>query len=231
MSTKKGSGSRTRPQKHQNRWAFKNDLHDTTVKIKIINSIKIAEVCERCKEIIEWKRKYGKYKPLTQPKTCNKCGQKAIKQAYHVLCTPCAVQHKQCAKCLVSADEANILPPNKTKEEEDKEQVELNKLLKTLPERKRRTFLRYLKKKNEPKTENTENEDDLEGKSNQKKTTKVQESELDDVIRKKFDELKLINKKMDEELGFLHDLDESDLEGDSFGSCSDYSDEDDDDEA
>lgn len=80
MSTKKGNVGRTHPQKHQNRTAFKNDLHDTSNKIKIINSIKIAEVCERCKEIIDWKRKYRKYKPLTQPKTCNKCGQRAVKQ-------------------------------------------------------------------------------------------------------------------------------------------------------
>lgn len=124
---------------------------------------------------------------------------------------------------MVSADEASILPPNKTKEEEDKEQVELDKLLKTLPERKRRTFLRYLRKKNEPEKKNAEDEDGHE--TGTKKTEKVQSCNLDSVIRKKFEELKLINRKMDEELGFLHDLDDSDLEGDSYESCSDDSDD------
>ncbi|XP_063708121.1 uncharacterized protein C9orf85 homolog [Culicoides brevitarsis] len=215
MSTKKGNVQRTRAQKHQNRTPFKNDLHDTSNKIKIINAIKIAEVCERCKEIIDWKRKYRKYKPLSQPKTCNKCGQRTIKQAYHVLCTPCAVENRQCAKCLVSADEAHILPPNKTREEEEKEQAELDKLLKNLPERKRRTFLRYLRKKNEPSKEAVD-EDGIDIS-----TKKVEKHELDAEIRKKFDELKLLNQKMDEELGFLHDLDDSELEGDSYDEDED----------
>lgn len=140
-------------------------------------------------------------------------------QAYHVLCTPCAVENRQCAKCLVSADEANILPPNKTKEEEEKEQAELDKLLKNLPERKRRTFLRYLRNKDKGEPKEGVDEDGIDIST--KKNDKVQSSNLDDEIRKKFDELKLLNKKMDEELGFLHDLDESDLEGDSYESCSD----------
>lgn len=80
MSTKRGNAVRTRAQKHQNRTSFKNDLHDTSHTIKMINNIKIAEVCERCKKIIDWKRQYRKYKPLTQPKSCNLCHQKTVKQ-------------------------------------------------------------------------------------------------------------------------------------------------------
>lgn len=73
MSSKKGDSGRTRPQKHQNSFAFKNDLHDKhTPKIKLLNSINVCEVCEQCKLVIEWKIKYKKYKPLTKPRQCNK---------------------------------------------------------------------------------------------------------------------------------------------------------------
>lgn len=130
-----------------------------------------------------------------------------------MICTPCAVKSRQCAKCLVSADKAEILPPNKTEEEERKERVELEQLLKTLPERRRRTFLRYLKLKDKKETEG--DEDDEEGE----KEKKVPRADLDEVIRKKFEELKLIHKDMKEELGFLHDLeadDEEDGDDDSW---------------
>lgn len=73
MSSAKGAGpTRKRPQKHKNSFAFKNDLHDKTPQIKKINSLNICEVCERCKAQIEWRIKYKKYKPLSQPKTCVK---------------------------------------------------------------------------------------------------------------------------------------------------------------
>lgn len=70
MSTQ--SCARTRAQKHQNSVAFKNTLHDTNHRTKAIVNTKIDHVCARCKEVIQWKIKYKKYKPLTQPKTCNK---------------------------------------------------------------------------------------------------------------------------------------------------------------
>lgn len=71
MSSRKGSGlTRTRAQKHKNSFAFKNDLHDKTPQQKLINSLNICEVCERCKAQIEWRIKYKKYKPLSQARTC-----------------------------------------------------------------------------------------------------------------------------------------------------------------
>lgn len=72
MSSQKGNISRQRPQKHQNRVAFKNTLHDTSLRTKQINNLQVSNVCVRCKEVIEWKIKYKKYKPLTQMKTCVK---------------------------------------------------------------------------------------------------------------------------------------------------------------
>lgn len=67
MSSRKGDNKK-RGQKYQNRIAFKNNLHDTSKTTKVINSIVVQGVCKRCREIIEWRKKYSKYKPLTAPK-------------------------------------------------------------------------------------------------------------------------------------------------------------------
>lgn len=99
MSTSKGSNVRKRPQKHQNRTAFKNDLHDTSHKTKFLNSLEVTGVCKRCKDIIEWKIKYKKYKTLTAPRKCVTCEQKTVKYAYHLMCTQCANDKQICAKC------------------------------------------------------------------------------------------------------------------------------------
>ena len=69
MSSQKGNVKKQGPPKYQNVTAFKNTLHDTSAKTKMIANLDIAGVCSRCSDIIEWKIKYKKYKPLTQPKT------------------------------------------------------------------------------------------------------------------------------------------------------------------
>lgn len=79
-------------------------------------------LCARCHDIIEWKKKYRKYKPLTTHKrwyvslcvlcflwqqfVCltsdhrsTMCQQKAVKRAYHTVCDACARKAKVCAKC------------------------------------------------------------------------------------------------------------------------------------
>lgn len=139
MSTQKGNTSRTRSQKYKNKSSFKNNMHDTSHRTKMINNIQVKDVCERCKEIIDWKIKYKKYKPLTQPKTCICCHQKTITQAYHNMCTKCSNELKQCAKCCESKEIVQMPPGEK---EQLKLDVELKQLLQTLPERKRRTFIR-----------------------------------------------------------------------------------------
>ncbi|XP_031834095.1 uncharacterized protein C9orf85 homolog [Nomia melanderi] len=141
MSTQKGNSNRSRPQKYKNQTAFKNDLHDKSLKTKIINNIEIANVCERCKQIIEWKIKYKKYKPLRTPAKCIKCDQKSVKHSYHNICTPCAKQNKVCSKC---GSGSNIFEEKPSREESIKLDAELQNLLKELPERKRRTFIRYM---------------------------------------------------------------------------------------
>ncbi|XP_076644166.1 uncharacterized protein LOC143354185 [Halictus rubicundus] len=156
MSTQKGNSNRSRPQKYKNQTVFKNDLHDKSHKIKMINSIEVANVCQRCKEIIEWKIKYKKYKPLKTPSKCIKCGDKSVKQAYHNICSSCAKETKVCSKC---GAESEIIEGKPSKQESMKLDAELQNLLKELPERKRRTFIRYMNqnaanKKNNSRTNN-----------------------------------------------------------------------------
>lgn len=102
MSTNKGNIKRIRPQKYQNRTSFKNDLHDKSAKCKQLNSLNVSGVCRRCKDIIDWKIKYKKYKPLKSPGVCVKCHQKNIVLAYRVICKGCSETETEtlCTKCM-----------------------------------------------------------------------------------------------------------------------------------
>lgn len=61
-------------------------------------------------------------------------------------CKDCARAERCCAKCLKSAEEVDIEPAEPTPREEQKIKVEMDRLIKSLPERKRRTFLRFMKR-------------------------------------------------------------------------------------
>ncbi|XP_043572429.1 uncharacterized protein C9orf85 homolog isoform X4 [Chiloscyllium plagiosum] len=66
MSSQKGNVTRKRAQKHQNVVGFKNDKYDKSEKMKQLNAMVHTGVCKHCKEVLEWKIKYNKYKPLGQ---------------------------------------------------------------------------------------------------------------------------------------------------------------------
>ncbi|XP_034476296.1 uncharacterized protein C9orf85 homolog [Drosophila innubila] len=170
MSTQRGNASRTRAQKHKNRHVFKNDLHDKTPQQIRLNKMHVSTVCQRCKEVIEWKIKYKKYKPLTQAKTCARCQQRTVRKAYHVICRDCAVKDHVCAKCLKSADEVAIEAPEPTPQEEQQLQVEMDRLIKSFSERKRRAFLRFMEKGRKQETEEPLDEEAQEA---QEKATRV----------------------------------------------------------
>lgn len=141
MSSQKGNVRKSGPQKYQNRQAFKNNLHDTTPRVKLMNNVMLGGVCKKCKDIIDWKIKYKKYKPLTVPKKCTKCLQKRIKQAYYTICIQCAKERKICAKCGEKSEiveEAEL----QSSAEQMSNEAQFEAELKMLPERKRRTFFR-----------------------------------------------------------------------------------------
>eukprot|EP00934_Nitzschia_sp_Nitz4_P000134 Nitzschia sp. Nitz4//scaffold199_size41809//10202//10903//NITZ4_007446-RA/size41809-processed-gene-0.49-mRNA-1//1//CDS//3329540549//134//frame0 len=72
---------------HQNKFAFAhNPKSKTTAKILASPNI---HVCRRCHEKIEWRKQYRKYKPRTQPGTCNGCKKRNVLAAYHTICESC----------------------------------------------------------------------------------------------------------------------------------------------
>lgn len=174
---------------------------------------------------------------MTQPKTCTKCGQRNVRKAYHVNCTECALKLRCCAKCNKSADEVNILPPEPSTAEQMKLDSEMSLLIKKLPERKRRTFLRYMKKgkkkdkeegeagdadgdgeDSDPEIDSDEGEGENEGQE-AVATTKAKKDTIPyskEELLKKLEQMKLALENDDE------DFDEDD---DFF--ASDYDDEDD----
>ncbi|XP_054482742.1 uncharacterized protein C9orf85 homolog [Anoplopoma fimbria] len=123
MSSQKGNVSRSRGQKHQNNYAFKNDKYGATVQVKKAKSKIHDGLCQHCKGVLEWKVQYNKYKTLTQPKKCVKCSQRTVKDAYHIICKPCSLQLEICCKC--GKKEDIVIPVNsqedKDEEEEDDE--------------------------------------------------------------------------------------------------------------
>ncbi|XP_077004541.1 uncharacterized protein C9orf85 homolog isoform X3 [Tamandua tetradactyla] len=141
MSSQKGNVARSRPQRHQNTFSFKNDKFDKSVQTKKINAKLHEGVCQHCKEVLEWRVKYSKYKALSKPKKwveyqsslftklpshhtresttsgaelCVKCLQKTVKDSYHIICRPCACELEVCAKCGRKKD--IVIPFNKEPE-------------------------------------------------------------------------------------------------------------------
>ncbi|GAB0094024.1 nucleolar transcription factor 1 [Sergentomyia squamirostris] len=222
MSTRRGANVRTRPQKHKNTTAFRNDLHDKTPTMKFINSLQVREVCEHCQGVIEWKIKYKKYKPLSQPKTCIKCGNRCVKKAYHVMCTECALKLKVCAKCNKSPEEGGILPPVPTRPEQMKLDAEMQHMIKRLPERKRRTFLRFMKKGKKAASKEGEDLEESQGGNDDSNEIPAEAPQkiphTREELLEKIQSLKLTEEDDDDYSG--SDFDEDDFENDSESSCS-----------
>ncbi|XP_077378343.1 uncharacterized protein C9orf85 homolog [Festucalex cinctus] len=120
MSSQKSNTSRSRPQKYQNTTAFKNDKYGASVQVKKANSKIHDGLCQRCKDVLDWRVKYNKYKSLTQPRKCVKCSQKTVKDAYHVICKPCSLQLEICCKCGKKEDIVIPVNANLDQKEEDK---------------------------------------------------------------------------------------------------------------
>lgn len=66
MSSQRGNTKRTRASKHQN--TFKYQHNKSSKRTKEILGSPIEGVCDKCFKVLEWKKDYRKYKPLTVPK-------------------------------------------------------------------------------------------------------------------------------------------------------------------
>lgn len=126
---------------HQNSTSFKNNPHST--KSVKINSMPNEGLCQRCHDIIEWRKKYHKFKPLKAPKTCVGCGQKNVIHAYHVLCINCARERGCCSKCM---EKKEIVNEMQTPEEIKAEQDYLEEKIAGMSLREKRTFYRKLER-------------------------------------------------------------------------------------
>ncbi|KAJ3037987.1 hypothetical protein HDV00_001190 [Rhizophlyctis rosea] len=110
-----------------------------------IAALPVQGLCKRCFDIIEWKKRMGKYKPLTRPAICVSCSGRTVLQAYHVLCQKCASEKNVCAKCQ-GTDEVLPSTAKKTGAELVKEEQERERILGGMTERQRRSYLRRLER-------------------------------------------------------------------------------------
>ncbi|KAI8913973.1 hypothetical protein DFJ77DRAFT_501253 [Powellomyces hirtus] len=141
VSTAKGKTGATKSrQKYQNTFAFKPNKNNTAA-VRIVN-LPAQGLCQRCLDIIDWRKRMNKYKPLSQPKTCLVCKGKKITDAYHVLCKGCAGERNVCAKCQESTD--IVISDVKTPAQRLKEQQEQAAVLASMSERQRRSYLRKM---------------------------------------------------------------------------------------
>ncbi|XP_062106461.1 uncharacterized protein LOC133817856 [Humulus lupulus] len=152
MSGKQG------PPKHQNKVAWKPNagvkINETEVGGRFRPLSEVTGVCPRCRDQIEWKRRYGKYKGLTEPAKCQRCTKRAVRQAYHNLCNGCAKEQGVCAKCRCNVKQI----VGRDISEVEAEQKELQEAIKHARERERRTLLRTLNKEKSSNTVNTTTE-------------------------------------------------------------------------
>lgn len=214
MSCKKGSTRRTRPQKYQNSTSYRNNLHDNSKKTKKINSTEVAEVCKRCQEIIEWKIKYKKYKPLSQAKTCTKCHNKAVKDAYHTICIPCASNMEVCCKCGKKEEIVQHKTPTET--ERLRAMAELEREIEGLSERKRRAYHRYMDKlngKKKKRKQQVQEENDGEGDETEAINSKNDSKEIsiEEYFKNAREKIEMLKAAM-EENDFLDDFDDLGIE-------------------
>lgn len=56
-------------------------------------------ICRRCREKVQWRFQYDKYKPLTAMAICRDCNRKCITRAYRSFCESCAASKGVCQGC------------------------------------------------------------------------------------------------------------------------------------
>ena len=83
---------------HQNTFAFKHN--PKSKRTEKILSMPNRGLCQRCHDKIEWRKKYRKYKPLSQPSKCNICERRNVKAAYHTICIECGLKDGKCEMCV-----------------------------------------------------------------------------------------------------------------------------------
>eukprot|EP01127_Copromyxa_protea_P015573 TRINITY_DN4495_c0_g1_i1.p1 TRINITY_DN4495_c0_g1~~TRINITY_DN4495_c0_g1_i1.p1 ORF type:complete len:318 (+),score=110.39 TRINITY_DN4495_c0_g1_i1:130-954(+) len=122
-------------------------------------------------KLLEWKKDYRKYKPMTQPKKCVSCQQKRDVQSYHIICAPCAQAKHLCGKCRAPCEEYVVEFDAQKKEAEEKLQFEAK--LKAMKERERRAVLREMAQDEETEESSSEELDEKTQERRQKAQVKT----------------------------------------------------------
>ena len=122
------------------RTAYKAYRNDKDKKREMGKLAPVNNLCERCIEQVEWKRKYGKYKKLNTPAKCKGCHGRKVKTAYRSLCDKCAEERKVCPKCMQAKE---VIVRGKSGEMDEETLI---KALEGVRERVKRTIVRrYLR--------------------------------------------------------------------------------------
>eukprot|EP00906_Rhabdomonas_costata_P029967 RCo042324 len=105
-----------------------------------------AGMCAKCRKLMDWKRKYGKWK-VYGPKHggfgCDRCGRRTVLHPYAVQCKDCVLATRTCAKCYKPETEEDRLHPYSLSMSEQA-RLENSRLeaLGAMSERKRRALAR-----------------------------------------------------------------------------------------
>lgn len=143
---------------HQNKKAFHGNPH--SVKTAKIQALPNEGLCQKCHDIIEWKKKYHKFKPLKAPRKCDMCGERTVVHAYHTVCTNCARSSGVCAKC---REARGIVRPVVTPEERAEQKEDIALKLMTMTLREKRTFYRVMDREHPEFFSDDDDDDDCCG--------------------------------------------------------------------
>ncbi|CAO3611485.1 unnamed protein product [Mucor hiemalis] len=156
--TSRKGNNKKKGQAHQNTTGWK--ANKNSKKSLQIAALPVYGLCQRCTDVILWRKKYKKYKPLTTPKKCTQCEEKTIKEAYHVLCDNCAREKCVCAKCLESKEILASKDEFKSNADEMREEQERERMLDRMTLRQRRSYLRKLERGDDVSEIVPKNDDD-----------------------------------------------------------------------
>eukprot|EP00593_Proboscia_inermis_P004282 CAMPEP_0171309698 /NCGR_PEP_ID=MMETSP0816-20121228/19889_1 /TAXON_ID=420281 /ORGANISM="Proboscia inermis, Strain CCAP1064/1" /LENGTH=218 /DNA_ID=CAMNT_0011793423 /DNA_START=75 /DNA_END=731 /DNA_ORIENTATION=- len=184
---------------HQNTYAFHHNPKSKKTD-KILGSANVG-LCRRCTDKIEWRKKYRKYKPLSQPAVCNKCHKRTIKAAYHTICSKCAITTTKkdlpTPACIEVSDNSTkqevittrmcaMCTTEPVTNQNDDEKAELNMEGLKLRERKTLERQRAREEQRQKNAENDENEikneSEIEDDGNDDESTKISCDDCEEIM-------------------------------------------------
>jgi hypothetical protein len=111
MSSQRGNSAKSRKPAHQNKFAFVANKHDS--KAMAIVELPLGGVCAHCLDVLEWRKRMNRFKPIKSIGKCQVCQQRNITQvlltssyllyyfifsvalqSYHRICDACATEKR-----------------------------------------------------------------------------------------------------------------------------------------